>query len=70
MNYGGTTIDLEYNVDAMVLDQNGNVAASKNFKGEDRTRFALNANYFDEIKKAHRQRLEAILNDDVLARAF
>ena len=70
VNYGGFTNELEYDVDAIVLDRAGNVLASKNFKGEDRNPIGGRANVFDEIEKAHRRRLEAILNDYEIARTL
>ncbi len=70
INFGGFTNELEYDVDAMVLDRNGKVIASKGFKGEDRNPLGGRANVFDELEKGHRRRLEAILNDYEIARTL
>ena len=60
---GNTSIELFYDVDASVLDAAGGVVAAKNFKGSEVTEFGMMSSYYNEIEKAHKKRLEAILSN-------
>ena len=44
--------------------------ATKSFQGEQKSRFSIGDNQFYELEKAHRNRLQAILNDEAIARAL
>ena len=70
VDYGNTSIELFYDVDVSVLSADGSVLGFKNFQGSEVTEFGMMASYYDQIEKAHKKRLEAILSDYAIAQAL
>lgn len=70
VDYGNTSIELFYDADVTVLDASGAQLAFKNFEGSEVTEFGLMTSYYDQIEKAHKKRLQAILSDYAIASAL
>lgn len=67
VDYGNTSIELFYDADVTVFDAQGRSVAFKNFEGSEVTEFGLMTSYYDQIEKAHKKRLQAILADYTIA---
>ncbi len=70
VDYGNTSIELFYDADVIVLSAGGNVLGSKHFEGSEVTEFGMMTSYYDQIEKAHKKRLEAILSDGAVTQAL
>ncbi len=70
VDYGNTSIELFYDADVTVLDAQGGSIAFKNFEGSEVTEFGMMTSYDDQIEKAHKKRLQAILSDYAIAAAL
>lgn len=70
VDYGNTSIELFYDVDARVFGEDGGLLASKIFQGSEVSEFGMMASYYDQMEKAHKKRLEAIVSNYAIARGL
>jgi hypothetical protein len=70
VDYGNTSIELFYDADVRIFGSNGDLLASKVFQGSEVTEFGLIASYYDQMEKAHKKRLEAIVSNYAIAKAL
>ncbi len=70
VDYGNTSIELFYDVDVEIFDKSGRLLSSKTFEGSEVTEFGMMTSYYDQMEKAHKKRLEAILSNYAVAKAL
>lgn len=70
VDYGNTSIELFYDADARVYGKDGGLLASKIFQGSEVSEFGMMSSYYDQMEKAHKKRLEAILANYAIAKGL